>query len=308
MCSDAPTHAFLGSRPRVLARRSFSRRRAAKDPKNARIAAFRERVWRYWEGNGRHELPWRKTTDPYRVLVSEIMLQQTQVERVVPFYQKFLRKFPNVEKLANASLADVLKTWSGLGYNRRAKYLHDTARVIVEKRGGKIPTVYSELVALPGVGDYTAKAVRVFAFNEPDILIETNIRTVFLQHFSHIWVYETQISDRSVETIATKTAKRQDPRRWHWALMDYGAYLKRTGVRNNHKSAHYIRQSKFEGSLRQVRGAILRALHSGTKTGSSLRSDLKNPQRSDLGKFRVALASLVRDGLIREQNDSWQIA
>jgi len=257
-------------------------------------------VWKYWKEHGRHDLPWRKTKDPYRVLVSEVMLQQTQVPRVIEKYKEFLKKFPTVRALAKASLSDVLKVWSGLGYNRRGKYLHDAAKEIVVVRNIK------EALAshLPGVGPYTRAAVRVFAYNEPDILIETNIRTAFIHHFHSNVLQNVRISDVEIIPPATLAAEGQDPRKWHWALMDYGAHLKRSGVRNNSRSAHYTKQSKFEGSLRQIRGAILRELHSGSKTALTLYSLIRANKRI-AGK---ALEGLVRDGLIVKEKGKWRIA
>lgn len=266
-------------------------------PKN--LPAFRATVWEHYKKHGRNDLPWRKTKDPYKILVSEVMLQQTQVLRVIEKYQLFLRAFPNVRRLAEAKLSDVLKVWSGMGYNRRAKYLRAAAETIVRGYGGRVPKAAVVLRGLPGVGPYTANAVRVFAFNEPDVLIETNIRTAYIHHFyssvlpARAGGQKTAISDKEILEIAQKAAAGQDPRQWHWALMDYGAYLKKSGVRNNHQSAQYNKQSKFEGSLRQVRGAILRELHKGT-------SSLHNRPRFNLGQMKKALESLERDGLIVE--------
>src|SRR3989338_11018876 len=233
-----------------------------------KISEFRRTVWKYYNENGRHDLPWRKTKDPYRILVSEVMLQQTQVARVLKKNNKLKKRFPPARARAKASLADVLKIWSGLGYNRRAKYLHDTAKQLMLFSRGRVFIASDELQKLPGIGPYTRAAVRVFAFNEPDILIETNIRAAYIHHF---YPFRTRrvlnglISDKEILLLAQKAAKGQDPRKWHWALMDYGAHLKRSGVRNNSRSAHYTKQSKFEGSLRQVRGAILKALARGEK-------------------------------------------
>src|SRR3989344_8895716 len=221
------------------------------------LKSFRSTVWGYWKENGRHNLPWRKTTNPYRIMVSEVILQQTQVSRVSGKYRDFLEVFPTIRALAKAPLGVVLRVWSGLGYNRRGKYLHEAAKTIVTKHKGKIPGVYRELVELPGMGPYTASAVRLFAFNEPDVLIETNIRSTFIHHF---FPTKREVTDKQLIPFVTQAAKGQNPRTWHWALMDYGAYLKRSGVRNNHRSTHYTKQSKFEGSLRQVRSAILRDL------------------------------------------------
>jgi len=288
-------------------------RRARKSPQmhTSSLTSFRSSVWRYWKKNGRHDLPWRLPTlklrqgkkdfDPYHILVSEVMLQQTQVDRVVPKYQEFLKAFPNVRMLAKASLSDVLKIWSGLGYNRRGKYLRDAAAEIIARYRGKVPKEYNALRSLPGVGDYTARALRVFAFNEPDILTETNIRTALIHCFatSSIRSYRTglrKVADRDIFPIAARTAEGQMPREWYWALMDYGAHLKRLGVRNNHKSVHYIKQPKFEGSLRQLRGAILRTL---------TRGQMIEIRSQSLSK---ALEGLVKDGLIRKYNGRWKIA
>lgn len=269
---------------------------------SSRILKFRRTVRAYYKKHGRHGLSWRKTTDPYRIMVSEVMLQQTQVPRVVEKYKEFLKKFPTVRALAKASLADVLRVWSGLGYNRRGKYLHDAAKVIVEKYKARIPKDAATLRTLPGIGPYTASAVRTFAFDEPDVLIETNIRAAYIHHFYSNFLQNTAISDKQIIPLAAKAAEGQDPRTWHWALMDYGAYLKRSGIRNNSRSAHYTKQSKFEGSLRQVRGAILRALHSGLKTERKLMMEIRSPS------LRNALQGLACDGLIKKEKGKWSVA
>ena len=259
------------------------------------VKAFRALVWKYYRTHGRHDLPWRKTKIPYRILVSEVMLQQTQVPRVIEKYKGFLKKFPTVRALAGASLADVLRVWSGLGYNRRAKYLHDTAKLLVqERRNIKYAVAH---LKFPGVGEYTKAAVRVFAFNEPEVLLETNIRTAFIHHF---FPRTQQVDDRQISTYAEKAAKNQDPREWHWALMDYGVHIKKLHKNPARRSASYTRQSRFEGSLRQVRGAILRELHTDRFT-------LKNlPFGAD--KVENALEALERDGLIVKEKGKWQIA
>ena len=268
--------------------------------RSASLTSFRSVVWGYWKKNGRHELPWRKTNDPYKVLVSEVMLQQTQVDRVIPKYREFLKAFPTIRALARARLADVLRVWSGLGYNRRGKYLHDAAKVIVTTYGGRVPSDYPKLCELPGVGDYTAKAVRVFAWNKPDVLIETNIRTAFIHRFYSSILQKTAIADSEILPLLHCVAKGKDPRAWHWALMDYGAHLKRSGISTNHRSSHYAKQTIFEGSRRQVRGAILRALSSGASM-----NDLRS---RSLGRFEQALAGLARDGLIVGEKGKWRIA
>lgn len=272
---------------------------------SSQILKFRRIVWKYYKKHGRNKLPWRKTNNPYRVLVSEVMLQQTQVVRVIEKYKEFLKRFPTVHALARASLADVLREWSGLGYNRRGKYLHDAAIQIVEKHGGKVPRDFAALCALPGVGEYTAKAARVFAFSEPDVLIETNIRAAFIQHFFVSrtvldTVLDEKISDSQLMSFAVKATKRQDPRKWHWALIDYGVHIKKLHKNLARRSSSYVRQSKLEGSLRQVRGAILRALARGENI-----SGLRNHY---IGRFPLALAGLARDGLIVKEKGKWRVA
>jgi len=147
------------------------------------IKKFQETVFKWYRVFGRHDLPWRKTRDAYRIFVSEIMLHQTQVARVREYYDRFLTHFPTVGDLARAPRDSVVRQWQGLGYNRRAVYLHRAAGEVTERWKGKFPRGTAELESLPGVGPYTARAVRVFAWNKPEVFIETNIRRVFLYHF-----------------------------------------------------------------------------------------------------------------------------
>jgi A/G-specific adenine glycosylase len=256
------------------------------------VKEFRRIVWTYYKKNGRNELPWRNTKDPYRVLVSEVMLQQTQVPRVIEKYKEFLKKFPTVRVLAKAPLSDVLKVWSGLGYNRRGKYLHDAAKKVVVEFNGNLKKALEH--PLPGVGPYTRAAVRAFAFNEPGEIVETNVRTAYTHHFFKTRTRRVLVSDSEISLIAHKAAAGQDPREWHWALMDYGSYLKKSGVHNNVRSAHYTKQSKFEGSLREVRGQILRDLIQGKKGRKGK-------------KWEKAFAGLARDGLIVKEKGKWRI-
>lgn len=255
-----------------------------------RVKNLQKTVLDFWKKAGRHNLPWRKTKDPYKILVSEIMLQQTQVERVIPKYKEFLKVFPNVSVLARSPLSDVLRVWSGLGYNRRAKYLHDAAKQIVLSFPGRTKIVhmtYAELRELPGVGDYTAKAIRVFAYNEPEVLIETNVRTVFLHHF---FPRSKNVPDSKIGRYIALSIKGQDPRTFYSALMDYGSHLKQLHPNPSRRSKHHVKQSKFEGSLRQVRGAILKA---ATEGGS-----LQLVKAKYRGQFQGAFDSLVKDDLI----------
>jgi A/G-specific adenine glycosylase len=220
------------------------------------IGKFRENVYDYYRNHGR-DLPWRKTSDPYRILVSEIMLQQTQVARVLEKYGQFIHMFPAIESVARASLWDILKVWQGLGYNRRALALKRAAEMVVAHHDGNIPARIDSLQALPGIGTTTAHAICAFAFNEPTVFIETNIRTVFIYHFFR---NTHNVRDREILPIVSQTLDAEDPRIWYHALMDYGAGLKKRHANPSRRSAHYQKQSPFEGSNRQIRGAILQAL------------------------------------------------
>lgn len=252
------------------------------------ISSFIRIVLAHYREAGRHTLPWRKTRDPYRVMVSETMLQQTQVRRVIPYYRDFLRKFPSVRALAQAPLSEVLKAWSGLGYNRRAKMLHDAAKAVVAHHGGVMPRDREELEALPGVGVYTAGAVRAFALDAPEVLIETNIRTVLIHHF---FPRGRSVSDRRLLPILEACiAAVESPREWYAALMDYGTHLKSLHPNPSRKSKHHVRQSRFEGSLRQVRGALLKAYTNDEPF------DVVQERFPD--RFETALMSLKREGLI----------
>ncbi len=221
----------------------------------------------YYKAHGRHDLLWRKTHDPYNILVSEMMLQQTQVERVIPKYIAFLKKYGTVQKLAKASLGDVLILWQGLGYNRRAKMLHQCAQIVVKDYKGIFPHTAIELQQLPGIGTYTSSAMVAFAFNSPTSLIETNVRTVYLHHF---FSDSTEITDNEILEIITRTRDIKNSREWYYALMDYGSYLKKEYGNANKKSAHYTKQSVFKGSDRQIRGAVIRALTEKPVTRKSL--------------------------------------
>lgn len=253
---------------------------------------FRELVLAHHREYGRHDLPWRKTRDPYKILVSEVMLQQTQVARVTPYYTAFLAKFPTVRALADAPLADVLRAWQGLGYNRRAKMLHEAARAVVREHGGRMPKDAAILRTLPGVGPYTAGAVAAFAGNEDSLIIETNIRTAVTHHF---FADRETVGDREVLAILEKAYPLGQAREWYAALMDYGAHLKRSGVRINAKKQGYTKQKSFTGSAREARGAILRTLADGPKNRSALLALLGPDRREQMAQ---ALAALAAEGLV----------
>lgn len=257
-------------------------------------------VWKHYRVHGRR-LPWRKTTNPYRILVSEIMLQQTQVDRVMPYYARFLKRFPTLKTLARANLSEVLSVWSGLGYNRRAKYLRDAARHIEREYHGVVPNDPQLLERLPGIGVYTARAIAAFAFNHPVALIETNIRAVFMFHF---FKNKASVRDSDILELVEKTLPRHTVREWYWALMDYGGTLKKEGKVRNVQSAHYVRQKPFVGSRRELRGNILRTLSAKGTSIAALSRALAISQRD----VRPILTTLITERLVTVDRGGYRIA
>jgi A/G-specific adenine glycosylase len=258
---------------------------------NVDIAVFKETIWRRGDELFR-PMPWRSDTRPYYVMVSEIMLQQTQVDRVIPKFNAFIDRFPTIEVLSNASLADVLQLWSGLGYNRRAKFLHEAAKMIMSEFRGTFPKTQKQLLRLPGVGVNTAGAMLAYSFNQPAIFIETNIRTVY---FYHLFEGRTDVSDAELHAVVQTTVDQEHPREWYWALMDYGSFLKRQGAGLNNISKHYKKQSPLKGSVREVRGQILKQLIKADTDEPSLRLQLAADDR-----FDIALMALKKEGLVSE--------
>lgn len=291
---------------------------------------FRNIVWKYWKEQGRHDLPWRKTTDPYKILVSEVMLQQTQVERVIPHYRSFLERFPTVRALAEAPLSEVLISWQGLGYNRRAKMLHEAAKCILTQqpvstaqKNTRLNLVFpenaSELEKLPGIGPYTAGAVVAFAYNHDGIFVETNIRTVITHHFfstqqlgktvsQNTIIYDSildLVDDRDIRKVLEKVYPQGRAREWYAALMDYGAHLKRSGVRINAKAKDYKKQSAFRGSGREVRGAIVRALSGTSQTESALTKLFPKERASQMEE---QIEKLAKEGIIVKKGATYSLA
>jgi len=267
---------------------------------NSKERKFVETVRHHYRRHGRHALPWRKTTDPYQILVSEIMLQQTQVERVVPKYTAFIQAYPTVHHLARASMSEVLSMWNGLGYNRRGKMLRDAVCRIAEEYNGVIPDDVHLLERLPGIGPYTARAVCIFAFNQPHVCVETNIRTVFLHEF---FPNHFDVTDKAIYALIEKTLDTNNPREWYAALMDYGAYLKKIYTNPSRKSKHYAKQAPFKGSMREVRGKVLRALLKRNMDTSTLAHKTDVP----LDRIRDALNSLEKDGMITSTRSVWRV-
>lgn len=232
------------------------------------------------------------------------MLQQTQVERVCAKYTSFLKRFPSLKALARASRASVLRQWQGLGYNRRALNLHKAAQEIVHKQAEKFPHSSRELEALPGVGPYTARAMCVFAWNKPEVFMETNIRRVFLHFF---FADKKGVLDKELFPIIKKTLYTKNPRLWYWALMDYGAGALKNIPNPNRRSQHYARQSKFEGSHRYARAKILTAILGG-RNGKSMR-ELRSLQQKDrhLEKYHLTeiLQELQKEHFIERKKTRW---
>lgn len=253
------------------------------------VVEFQELIWQKGHELYR-DMPWRQDTRPYYVLVSELMLQQTQVDRVIPKFEAFIARFPDEVVLAAASLSEVLTLWSGLGYNRRAKYLYDAAAMITDELHGVFPTTYDGLIKLPGVGPNTAGAIMAYAYSQPVVFIETNVRTVY---FTHWFDGQTEVDDRDLRGAVAATIDHEQPREFYWALMDYGSWLKRQGSSRLTMSRHYKKQSPLKGSIREVRGQIIRLL---TVADVPL-DDLMNRYDGD-ERFAPALEGLMRDGLI----------
>lgn len=260
---------------------------------------FIETVWNYYHENAR-DLPWRQvdddgTIDAYKILVSEIMLQQTQAPRVIPKYTQFLTVFPTVSSLAAATQEAVLMQWSGLGYNRRAKFLWEAAKLICTDYHGVIPNNEQELVALPGVGSNTARAVLAYAYNQPVYFVETNIRTVYIHHF---FDDAATVHDTEILKLVTDTADTEHPREWYWALMDYGTFLKKTAGNSSRRSAHYTKQSAFAGSKRQVRGRIIKILTKGPSPYDVLEAQINDD------RFGAVTQELLAERLIKKTDDT----
>lgn len=257
---------------------------------------FQNTLRTYYRRHGRHDLPWRVpevdgSFDPYKIMVSEYMLQQTQVSRVIPKYREFLERFPDLRSLAAAEPGEVLRAWSGLGYNRRALALWRAAGIMIRSNGGKVPDSRDALTELPGIGPNTAGAVLAYAYNLPAIFIETNLRTVFLHHF---FQGRIDVEDKEIVPLVQETLNTDDPRRWYWAVMDYGSHLKQTIDNPNRRSKHYTKQSRFEGSARQVRGRIISELRRGPRGQAELSKAIRDE------RFPLIVKELLKEGMIRK--------
>lgn len=251
--------------------------------------------------NNRRPFPWRDKITPYGIVVSEIMLQQTQTHRVLPKYKEFILAFPNFKKLAEASFYDVLKYWKGLGYNRRAKNLQITAQIITQTYQGTIPKTPEILKTFPGIGPATSCSIATFIYNKPYIFIETNIRSVFLLLF---FENESKIDDNQILELIEKTIDKKNPREWYYALMDFGVFIKKEFKNPNHKSKHYNKQSTFAGSNRQIRGMILQDL-----LNHPLSTQTKIIKRLGFDKERIIknLEDLIKEEMIIKKENKYTI-
>ncbi|RQW89068.1 MAG: A/G-specific adenine glycosylase [Geobacter sp.] len=265
------------------------------------LQRFCSEVYTHYHAHPR-TLPWRETKDPYHILVSEIMLQQTRVERAIGKYREFLAAFPDVSALAQAPLREVLQVWQGLGYNRRAIALQETAKKVVLDYNGILPDTPKQLRTLPGIGSYTAGAIAAFAFQQPVLFIETNIRAVFIHCF---FQDRHDVKDSEIMPLVRATLDTTNPREWYYALMDYGVMLKRTHSNPSRKSAHHTRQSRFEGSDRQLRGKILKFL---LQKPLSRKKEIFQVLPADPQRLEMILESLGKEGFIVRKGTKYTIA
>lgn len=256
---------------------------------------FRKHIYDYYRKSGRHDLPWRKTHDPYKILVSEIMLQQTQVPRVLKKYEEFLNTFPTAATLAKASVAEVLKIWQGLGYNRRALHLKRVCETIIQEHSGKFPQTAQELESLPGIGQSTRGAIMAFAFGIPTVFIETNIRAIYIHHF---FPHKKKVSDKELLPLIEKTLDTKNPRDWYYALMDYGVHLKQTLPNPSRKSAHHTKQSTFKGSNREIRSKILKLILAQERTTQEIINHIGPTQHDVLKNIK----NLTAEGFVTLKN------
>jgi len=223
---------------------------------NNTITSFQQFIWDFYRTQGRF-FAWRNCDNPFHVVVSEIMLQQTQTYRVEPKYEQFIELFPDFQTLADAPLRSVLAAWQGLGYNRRGKYLQQIAQKVVSGFNGNLPNDPAVLETFPGIGKGTAGSISAFAFNRPVVFIETNIRAVFIHSF---FQDQDKVHDKELLPLIADALDNDNPREWYYALMDYGVHLKKSHINPSRKSKHHVKQSKFEGSDRQIRGMIIKLL------------------------------------------------
>lgn len=249
------------------------------------ISSFQRKIFDWWKSN-RRDLPWRHMHDPYKILISEVMLQQTQVSRIIPKYKEFIKTYPTLRSLARASTADVLRLWKGIGYNRRALYLKQIATL------GKLPKSEQELSKLPGVGTYTARAILVFAYRKNVPLVDTNIRQII----THFFFSDKQQKESVIYDVASQLLPKGKSWQWHQALMDYGAL-----------ALEHIPQEKsipFKNSNRFYRGRIMDLLRERTYARKKLLDLLVAKYNKSENFFEEILIDLVNEGLLTKRNNT----
>lgn len=271
-----------------------------------KITTFLDKLYTFYSQNGRHDMPWRKDTRAYYILLSEVMLQQTQVERVKTKFVEFVKEFPDWNSLAEAKQSRVVSLWQGLGYNRRALYLCRCAETVVNNYNGNLPKNSTELQQLPGIGPNTAGAIMAFAYDQPVVFIETNIRRVLLHEF---FVGKESVDDSELipileKIIAQLPGSQFSSRTFYWAMMDYGTYLKQQVPNPNRRSKHYTKQSQFVGSTRQLRGLILKELLRSPQQKSVLQTAVNEV---DSERFNIVINSLLKDGFVIQQGERIQL-
>lgn len=266
-------------------------------PSAPSLKQFQQMIWQFYKRYGR-SFAWRMTRDPYHIMVSEIMLQQTQTDRVIPKYEHFIAAFATVDFLAQADLRDVLAVWQGLGYNRRGKALWQNAQKLMNEFNGIIPNDPAILQTFHHIGPNTAASITAFAFNKPVVFIETNIRTVYLHHF---FKEQEGVHDKQLMPLIEATVDHNNPREWYYALMDYGVYLKKMLPNPSRKSAHHTAQSKFAGSDRQIRGRIIKKL---TTVPSLSRCELFAYLGDKRERYERILAELIREDMVKIEDDT----
>jgi len=262
------------------------------NPDDDAILLFQQEVLAFYQEHGRHDMAWRHTTDPYRIVVSELMLQQTQVERVAIKFPLFIAAFPDFAALAAAPLHEILAVWQGMGYNRRALFLKKIAERVVQDFNGVLPRDVETLATLPGIGTATASSIAAFAFNAPVVFIETNIRRVYI----HVFFPDRKtVTDNEILPLVQRTLYRENPRVWYWALMDLGAFLKKSVTNPNRRSAHYTRQAPFEGSDRRIRGQVIKTLVAIPGISGN---ELPGHIGEDAGRVKRIVAALEHEGFV----------
>ncbi|MFX1235972.1 MAG: A/G-specific adenine glycosylase [Promethearchaeota archaeon] len=264
------------------------------------LKTFQGIIYSYYKRSGRN-FPFRTDISPYNVLISEIMLQQTQTSRVADKFLEFINKFPNFNELANAKTNEILKVWQGLGYNRRALALKKIAKIVVNEYEGKLPEDINILKSFPQIGHNTASSILTFSFNKPTYFVETNIRRVYIHFFFRD---KNLISDEEILPLVKKTLDFANPREWYYALMDYGVMLKKTHPELHKKSTHYRKQAKFEGSNREIRGKVLKMI---LREKNINETEIFKEVQRDRGTIREILNVLEDEGFMKKNGQNYYI-